>query len=229
MKKIKLLAGCFTALMGTVLLIVTLFLNKNYANFFETAKSTTGVISEIQQTRKIVGSKRKVKHSHTVYVDYDTDTGSYRGVTLGYYSSSMHEGDSIVLYYDPENPTDICVRQERMFTLFALGGFALVFFGISGILFVFYMLDFRLTKLKETGIPVPCIIREIAVNENYKLNGRPANYLICENTDPSLSPCITFQSGSSFAKDLATKHPIGSTITVYIDPANAKRYYIEID
>ena len=115
-----------------------------------------------------------------------------------------------------------------MFTLFALGGFALVFFGISGILFVFYMLDFRLTKLKETGIPVPCIIREIAVNENYTLNGRPANYLICENTDSSLSPCTTFQSGATFEKDLVSKHPIGSRITVYIDPANSKRYYIEI-
>lgn len=229
MKKVKLLAGCFTAVIGIALLILMLFLHKNYTNFFKTAHCTTGVISEIEHTSKKTGSKRKVKHSYTVYVDYVADTESYHDVILGYHSSSMREGDSIVLYYDPENPTDIHVHQEHVFSIIATGGFAFVFFGISGIFFVLFMLNFRLAKLKETGIPIPCIIKEIAVNENYKLNGRPANYLICENTDPSLSPCITFQSGSSFAKDLATKHPIGSTITVYIDPTNAKRYYIEID
>lgn len=228
MKKIKLLAGCITAAIGIALLVLMLFLNKNYTNFFDTARCTTGVISEIKRTSKTIGAKQKVKHTHTVYVDYKTDTGSYRGVTLGYYSSSMREGDALVLYYDPENPTDIRVRQEHIFTLIATGGFAFVFFGISGIFFVLYILSFRLAKLKETGIPVPCIIREIAVNENYTLNGRPANYLICENTDSSLSPCTTFQSGATFEKDLVSKHPIGSRITVYIDPANSKRYYIEI-
>ena len=64
MKKIKLLAGCITAAIGIALLVLMLFLNKNYTNFFDTARCTTGVISEIKRTSKTIGAKQKVKHTH---------------------------------------------------------------------------------------------------------------------------------------------------------------------
>ncbi len=73
--------------------------------FFETAEKTTAAISDIE-IRKYE-QNGETKYEHSVYVTYEVGGVVYEHISLGYYSSSMSQGDEVEVYYNPENPKEI--------------------------------------------------------------------------------------------------------------------------
>lgn len=74
--------------------------------------SATATISAIE-----VSYDENNERTFSVFVDYSADGKEYTHVELGSYSSSMHEGDTVDIGYDPADPTHVQ----------ALGGDSLVF------------------------------------------------------------------------------------------------------
>lgn len=81
-------------------------------------------------------------------------------------------------------------------------------------------------KLKETGIAIPAVIAEVAINNSVSINGRNPRKLICEGVIPSGEKRY-FES----ANVSAMTHPsvVGQSITVYIDPQNPNKYYVDAE
>ena len=81
-------------------------------------------------------------------------------------------------------------------------------------------------KLKETGIALNGVIKDVAVNNSVSFNGRNPRKLVCEAVLPS-GEARYFESGNVSAMT----HPsvIGQAITIYVDPNDYKKYYVDAE
>ncbi len=125
-KKVITLCGLIFLLVGTILLAALLIMQAKAIPKADRV-DTTAVITDIDSH-----GTAKNKH-YDVIVSYTADGQQYRR-ELGYYSSSMREGETISIYYDRNNPERISAK----------GGDALLIF-TSGFVAVFVLLGAALT------------------------------------------------------------------------------------
>ena len=101
-------AFLFPTIICVVLAICSLFVvhlqSTKWSEFKQNAQETTAVITDIK-TKRTRNGTRKRKTKHIVNVRYTVDGQEYN-TRLNYYSSGMHEGGEVKLYYDPENPSE---------------------------------------------------------------------------------------------------------------------------
>ena len=88
-KNVFLAVGSLFLLVSSIFLGVSCAMFANASYFKKNGIMTEAVIEDIR--------------GEDVWIRYSTDDGNFTG-PLGYYSSSMHEGDAIPIHYDPENP-----------------------------------------------------------------------------------------------------------------------------
>ena len=99
----------FGALIAIILAVAALYASqiekRSFERFKLTAKETDAVITDIhkERVRRRSGGKTRTRVQHTVTVKYNVDDKDYT-TTLNYYTSNMHEGGTVKIYYDPENP-----------------------------------------------------------------------------------------------------------------------------
>ena len=100
---------------------------KSWNSFKQTAQPTEAVITDIttQRTTTGAGKNRHKKTRHTVHVKYTVDGQNY-STTLNYYTSGMHKGGKVTLYYDPEDPSK--TMSNPIVINIILGVLAAVFF-----------------------------------------------------------------------------------------------------
>lgn len=84
----------------------------------------------------------------------------------------------------------------------------------------------KLKKLKEEGITLTAVVREIAVNNSVSINGRNPRRLICEGMLPNGEKRY-FESGN--VSPLTHPDVIGREVYVYIDPENYENYYVDVE
>lgn len=125
MTKKFILGGIVMILIGIMLGVGGFFFYKTNKEKIAQSEQVTATIDEIETIHKR-NSKGKTKTEHKVYIDFEYDDKEYEHYKLGYYDSSMHEGNDIDVYvYEPSNG-DIEVLTEGagtviiiVFTLFA--------------------------------------------------------------------------------------------------------------
>lgn len=106
------------AIVGIGLFVRGVFDLISGVRFEETAKETTATITTITSDMTPGGDAE-----YNAYVDYQVEGKWYRDVCLHYYTSSMREGETITLLYDPENPENIRTREGDILScVFLLGG-----------------------------------------------------------------------------------------------------------
>lgn len=214
--------GVMIAVFGVIFLIIGLFVAKDEKEFRENALQTTGTITEItvDYIRKTDG---KTKKEYDVYIEYTVDGIVYND-RLSYYDSSMHKGQSITLYYNPEDPSDVIGEKT------GTGVFILVscFFIILGIVFIIpsVLSGNKKKKLMESGEKVRGIITNVYVDNNISYNGRHPYRAECEVTD-AFTGEVYLYSSERVMNDIT--HLMGSPVDVYYDPNNKKKYYIDLE
>lgn len=79
-------------------------------------------------------------------------------------------------------------------------------------------------KLRETGIALDGVIRDVAINNSVTINGRNPRKLVCEAVLPN-GEARYFESGNVSAMI----HPsvIGQAIKIYVDPNDYNKYYVD--
>ena len=88
-------------LMAIILIGVAVFmLTRPETNYLE----TTGTIKRIEEKVDPVGDNQ---YEYTVYIDYKVGGVEYKDAEYGAYNSSMKEGDTVTVFYYPENPEQI--------------------------------------------------------------------------------------------------------------------------
>ena len=84
--------------------------------------------------------------------------------------------------------------------------------------------------LMQNGIKVAAHIDCVNYNTNYSVNGNHPYILECSYKDPYTNKIYLFHSGNIwFNVESIISNQIISTIDVYFDPNNPKKYYMEID
>ena len=95
-----------------------------------------------------------------------------------------------------------------------------------GLLKTFGISTSKEKKLKETGIALNGVIKDVAVNNSVSFNGRNPRKLVCEAILPS-GEARYFESGNVSA--YIQPDVIGRGITIYVDPNDSKKYYVDAE
>ncbi len=130
-------------LAGILLGIGGVFLYKSTMDKIEQSEEVTAEIVEIETIHKS-GSKGKTKTEHKVYVDFEYDGEEYEHYKLGYYTSSMDEGEDVEIYVYEKSNGDIQVLTKggSIVLLIVSSVFAVALAGIgTGIIVVNAKID----------------------------------------------------------------------------------------
>lgn len=169
-------------------------------------------------------------NSHNVFVSYEFEGQQYDHVRLNVYTPSMHEGDTITVYVDNNNPDRVVGTESSPAMFFYIfGGTGLVFFTI-GIVFVVVIAK-KKSKTKwllENGRVIHGTVTNINVNFSVRVNGRHPRVVYCSYQDPGTGMIYQFKSRNIY-EDQANCIAIGDSIDIYVDPENYAKNYVDVD
>ena len=207
--------------MKFTILLVGIYIE--HKHFMETAQETIAVISDVRKER--VRRNGKYRTDYDIYVQYEVDGVTYNQELNGS-SSSMRVGSTIVVYYDPENPRDVRSSNNSGMQGFAIA-FSLVFVVLGAFIGIVPAVKFgKLKKLKETGQQITAVITEVVVDKTVRINKRHPYKMICEAVDPLTNEKYIYSS-ESFVGNI--DYLWNQQVTVYYDPYDKDRYYVDID
>lgn len=185
---------------------------------------TEGIISEIESYRAADGDTDFV-----VYVSYEAEGESFKDVPLSFYSSSMRRGNTITIYYLPDNPGNPYSMGTLWFGPAVFSGIGIIFLiiGMVGIV-IGASQGRRIKQLKESGISLYATVEEIYMNMNYRVNGRHPYVIICTYTDDYTGTTYRFKSGNIW-EDPGYVYPVGSSVKVLVKPEDYGTYCVDVE
>lgn len=131
--------GVIFMLAGIGMVIGGFAFRKNSKKFYTTAEQTTATIDTIYE---YVSADTDHDIRHDVYVSYDTQKGEhYSNIDLGWYQSGMEEGQTLAVYYNPNNPRDVRTQEGSMTGFIVITLLGVVFVLVGGIFAFVVKLD----------------------------------------------------------------------------------------
>lgn len=126
-------------IIGVILCLIGGFVHKQKNDFYKRAKKTTAVITEVDSSTsyKYVGKHKgttsgngsfKLTNTREYYVSYEVDGVKYNDVWIEL-SKKHHEGDEIIIYYDPDDANNIQAKENT-------NNFPVVMYVIGGVFLV---------------------------------------------------------------------------------------------
>lgn len=221
-KQLKIFFSIF-ALAGAIVIIVGIFLQKNNAEFLETAETTTAEITHMDRSHDSDGDV-----NYSVFVEFEVDGKTYEG-NLGQYDSSMYVGKEVTVYYNPENPHNF-KGSSAGFVGYFLIVFGAIFFLVGVMpLFKGNKNSKKIELLKQTGTLINAEIDNIYLDTSYRVNGRCGYKLSAHATLPNSDKIYTFESNRVFSniKAVVETHSI-TTVPVYIDLNDPANYHVDL-
>ena len=183
-----------------------------------TGFKTEAIISSIHRSRD--------NESTTVFVTFMTLDGREITTELNYYSSGMYTGQSIELYYDPNNPGKVMV-DSKFFIVFPLAfiGCGSIFF-IIGIVFIKKGHDFKKKKnmLISAGYSVWADIIDFSQNINISVNGRHPFIIHAQYSENDRE--YNFKSHDVWLNPAPF---LNSKVRVYLDRHDYTVYYVDVE
>ncbi len=212
------------SIMSILFITIGVVLKINNDRFMAVAEKTTGTITEIEVYYTKDSDGDRVKR-HRVYVEYFVDGERYEN-QLGSYNSTMREGGSVTVYYDPERPYEISSGDGSVvtFIMIGLGGAFLV---VDIIIIVRLISSNKKRKsLVNNGTAYTGTIIDIRVITNIKVNGRHPYRADCEVINPLTQERFLFSSENVY-KDI--RNMIGAPVVVYVDDTDPSNHHVDID
>ena len=225
-KSMLIIIGSIFALLGFIFTAVGVISLIKDMSFMRNAETTDAVITDIESEHYGSGEDRKTRH--TVWVEYTVDGTDYSEVLnemTDNYSSSMREGKSIKVYYDPDNPSDVrTVSYVLEIVFFSLG----LPFLIVGVIFAAVNISAKkkIKRLIQNGEAVTGKIINVRMNVNVRINNMHPYKADCEVINPFDGQRYLYSSGN-ITYDI--RNFTGEDVTVYIDRKNPKNYYVDVE
>lgn len=140
-RKIVSTVGGIFMVIGIIMVVVSIIITASQVSFLKKAKKTEAYIEQIDKhkvRKKSIDRKNrnKTEYSYDVYVSYEVDGVPYDFVELGYHSTGMKVGQSITIYYNPEDPTSIKTKGAAYLFIFIPWLLAVFFTVFGGVMLV---------------------------------------------------------------------------------------------
>lgn len=205
-------------LAGIVFAVVGIFVYNNNKIFMESAKETTAVIKEINND----------DDDYTVVVYFNIDGTIYEGV-LNEYNISMKTGGKVQIFYNVSNPSNFRSATSNNLAYIFIGlGLLVAFFGM--IFLIKTNIKYRkYLNVKNFGLRIDAKIVSIDMDNTTSINGKNPYYVTCMALNPISRNQEYFRSENCW-NDIRKKIEDNNleSLAVYIDPANATNYYVDI-
>lgn len=212
-------------IIGIVFLVVGIAIGLPDIVMSQNGIETQGVITSIDSIWQSDGD-----WSHRVQVSYEAEGVSYT-TYLNYYSSSMREGQNIAIHCNPENPEEITTGSLGWIFLLIFGGLGLIFLVVAVIIVLTQMRKKRRREeLFSSVTPVEAEIVDISRNTSVRVNGRYPFVITVEWHNPDDGKLYRMRTPSLWSNPQSQIERLGlRTLPVYIDPYDAKNYYVQTE
>ena len=212
--------------LGAVFLVVGVWTFFSTRSFIATAARADGVVIDLELSRS--------DDSSTYYpiVAFRTQDGQeieYQSNT-GTNPPSFRVGESVTVLYDPQDPYDARIEAFSELWLFSIifGSVGLVFFGVFAGTVVFGMRRKRKEAwLRAHGRAVTATYQSVEQDCTVRVNNRCAYRILAQGSDGMTSSARVFRSRRLW-RDPAGVIPAGQEITVYLDPNNPEKYFMDV-
>ncbi len=230
--KLRLIKTVFLGV-GIIMLIISGFVFVNEVKFLAHVSKNQGKVIDLVA----VGSNSTSGHrgggiTYAPKIQYQTKSGNTVFFVSSTSSSTPHYfvGEKVNILYDPANPAKAQIDSffDKWFGPIIALFFGLVFFSVGfGLIIVPKILKTRGNKLKATGDPIDTAFVKVELNEGIEVQGRSPYRVISQWLDPVLNQMYMFHSANIWfdPSDYVKKD---QKITVYVDPDNYKKYYMDI-
>lgn len=214
MKKVESLIFNIFLTVGFILLFVGLSLFLWFLNIKSSSVKTKATIINLYPT--------------PVRIKYTANNREYKKA-INFYSSNMRVGSKVTIFYSKDNPEKI-YTYGFIIAPSILSSLGLIFTLIGGIPKIIKISKRRLkAKLLNNGLKITADITEITINGIYRVNRRSPYLIICQWQDSQTGIIYLFKSGHIWYEPEAILERLGiNQLTVYLNPDNYKKYYVDI-
>jgi hypothetical protein len=220
--KVLYILGSVFLIIGVLLLIISGLVFAISQKFYSVAQTTEAIITDIVVTRDIDNGR-----NYDVYIDYEIDGTKYDDVRIKYYNSSMDIGDTITVYYDPSNPSEVRMKMGSVIVLLVLVPIGVVFSIVGILLFsIAHRKKKKIEHLKETGRRIYVEVNGVVINNSTRINGKSPYRIECSWLDENTGKTYLYKSENIWFDP--TNLVIGTQLPAYVDPNNLMDHYIDI-
>ena len=133
-KKPNGIAGfAFILVLGIVFLVIAISLNKPIPeNYIETQAVITRIDEVLLPTYDKTDGIGPEDFEYHVFVEYSYDGKTYSDCEYGNYDSSMNKGDTVILYLNPDNPSQFMTDPSGN-SIFVIISIVVIVVGIIGL------------------------------------------------------------------------------------------------
>lgn len=211
-------------LAGIGMLIGGFFWLTNSLEFKKDAVEVIAEISDIESYRDSDGDTH-----HKVFINYEFDGETYTDVRLSEYNSSMYVGKEITILCRADQPGRTMTTTGIYLGSGILLGMGLIF-ALVGIvpIVVGLVKGSRQKKLLTNGHILYATVDEIAWNTSYSVNGKHPYVIYCSYRDEYKDITYRFKSNNLWSVP-SLVFPVGSTITVHVDPNDYSKHYVNAE
>lgn len=182
---------------------------------------------------KVTATIKEIDYSNSnnsFNVEYKVNDEYYKNNIKLKNSNDLTVNDEVDIKINQKNPKEVI--SSHLFTSAIIFAVSLIVLAICGPeSFKFYQDMKNIKALKTSGLSLNVPITEIVTNNNArKHNGLLPSYLRCTYLNPKDNITYTFESKESYQnlQDIINRNNVKS-VTVYLDKANIKNYYVDLD
>ena len=210
-------------LIGTVLLLTSLFFQQKTKAFIAKAVETEGVVIDLA----------KSIHSNTYapVVRFNSRDGAQIEFKSDYSSNrpSYSVRQIVKVFYNPQNPQD--AKINGFMTLWGpaaiFGGIGTLFLSVSAGIAMAATLRKRADDyLRRNGVQIMTDFKGIHINTNIRINGRCPFRILAQWKDPDTSEIHIFHSKNIWYDP--PQYIDQKQITVFVDRRNVKKYFMDV-
>lgn len=205
---------CLMLIVGTIFILIKDSISE------KNSLTITATIKEIDYS-----------NSHNIFVvEYKVNDEYYKNNIKLNKAQDLTVNDEIDIKVDQQDPNKI-INSHLLISaiVFALSLITLAICGPES--FKFYKSLKNIKTLKTSGLSLNVPITEVVTNNNARSKkGLLPSYLRCNYLNPVDNVTYTFESEESYQniKDIINRYNV-KTVTVYLDRANTKNYYVDLD
>ncbi len=223
-------ASLLFSAIGAVFVIVAIFITISNFQFLQTATKTSGNVIDLIKNVD-TDSDGDTSTTYTPVVSFTTSTGQKVETKTSISSNPpSHEiGDSVAIYYSPKEPKKIMIDSfmDKYFLPIIFGAFGLIFSAIGG----FGLLKAKKKNdeaklLQANGQRIDSTFVEVRPVMEVTINGRNPWKIVSKWVNLANGQTYFFESSELMFDP--TNYMTGQTITVFIDPSDPKKYYMDI-
>ena len=217
MKKSKNGLAIFIAVFGVILVAAAAFIAIRSSVYRKNGIETVATITRIERKTDSDGDDKE-----SVYVSYTVDGENYEG-KLDYYSSFMRVGNTVKIFYMPDDPQDMISAGSNVVLVTIMIAFGIICIGLgTACVAVPAAKKRRLNRLKTNGRRVDARVKEFDCPGKTRVMGKNIARLVCVDPDGN-------RYETRFLYDNQRYFDIETPVAVYVDTDDPEKYAIDVE